>query len=717
MTRLLFLTKKLFVLALVLGISAPSIASIEKTEPLGDHVIGIWLKDLHHKVVLAEFEDYLVLIEAQGDETIAQEIHNYAKKHYPNKPIRYLFHSHHHGHSIGEALNYWVKQGTKVITSTYAKPTIEAKLDPALKADLQLTVATEKFELKDSFNHLTAFTLSKKTHGIPFQEYMVFHFPKQQLLAQGCLFNQEQGKSPLLTSRIQSLHQFIKDEGLVVSTCLPTNTTASSGHIDLPTFQELDQLVVREKEALAFAQKALALGMKGTAHLEESSLTAEAKTAVTQSEYLNRVALQLLNAGYYNEAASTFRINAQLFPETQAMGDVMLAIAGLDVKNSEQKLEEFFNQCFQCMPNSSYLNSFGYQLLKLDHAQKALMAFRLNTMLFPEETNSWDSYAEGLLANQQFEKAAFYYQKVKQMEPNGSLADNAKQKLALLNRLLTPKEINQELVAKDARVHLIGKLNKEAFSIAPYTAWFEKGYESYQTNETLVQSLQQEQNRQIEIKAFFGSWCGDSKRELPRFIKMAEAAGFSEDQLSVYAVNNELDAYKQSNLREEKDLNVFRVPTFIVFEDGKEIGRIIESPKESLEADLSKILSDAAYTPKYNGAMALETLLTEKGAKYIRKHPQQVAELLRGKTDTASEIYSYALTKSANKQYDLAISLFEINNILYPNYVGNPLRLGQLYAKLGKTEQAIPLLENYLEKRPTNTAIRVLIWELKQQKS
>jgi len=33
-----------------------------------------------------------------------------------------------------------------------------------------------------------------------------------------------------------------------------------------------------------------------------------------------------------------------------------------------------------------------------------------------------------------------------------------------------------------------------------------------------------------------------------------------------------------------------RIPTFIVLQDGKEIGRIVERPEVSLEQDLAKIL-------------------------------------------------------------------------------------------------------------------------------
>jgi len=38
------------------------------------------------------------------------------------------------------------------------------------------------------------------------------------------------------------------------------------------------------------------------------------------------------------------------------------------------------------------------------------------------------------------------------------------------------------------------------------------------------------------------------------------------------------------------NLDIKRVPTFIIYENGEEIGRIIETPKKSLEKDLEKIV-------------------------------------------------------------------------------------------------------------------------------
>jgi hypothetical protein len=49
----------------------------------------------------------------------------------------------------------------------------------------------------------------------------------------------------------------------------------------------------------------------------------------------------------------------------------------------------------------------------------------------------------------------------------------------------------------------------------------------------------------------------------------------------------------------EQGLDIIRVPTFIFYKDGEELGRIVEYPIESLKADMERILSDEAYQHAY----------------------------------------------------------------------------------------------------------------------
>jgi thiol-disulfide isomerase/thioredoxin len=91
------------------------------------------------------------------------------------------------------------------------------------------------------------------------------------------------------------------------------------------------------------------------------------------------------------------------------------------------------------------------------------------------------------------------------------------------------------------------------------------------------------------VVVIFGAWCGDSKREVPSFLKLADAAGIAADSIRLYAV----DRSKKSDDGTTERYHIERVPTFIVEKQGREVGRIVESPKTTMAGDLLEILVGA----------------------------------------------------------------------------------------------------------------------------
>jgi hypothetical protein len=146
---------------------------------------------------------------------------------------------------------------------------------------------------------------------------------------------------------------------------------------------------------------------------------------------------------------------------------------------------------------------------------------------------------------------------------------------------------------------LLGKCPRSALLEKPYSDWFQKNYEDYKVDETLLNFLTQLlQNKRITI--FLGTWCGDSKREVPRMLKILDAAKFDNDQLQLIMVSNQAGMYKQSPQHEEAGKNIIRVPTLIIYGNEKEIGRIVEYPVQSLEKDLVSIMKGSGYVPNYS---------------------------------------------------------------------------------------------------------------------
>lgn len=96
--------------------------------------------------------------------------------------------------------------------------------------------------------------------------------------------------------------------------------------------------------------------------------------------------------------------------------------------------------------------------------------------------------------------------------------------------------------------------------------------------------------KKIRIEVFYGSWCGDSRDHMPSFLKIVSAANNPNIEVCIWAV----DRAKREPADLVKSRRIVRVPTFIVFTDDKELGRIIERPTTTLEEDLYRILVDSA---------------------------------------------------------------------------------------------------------------------------
>ncbi|RZS91961.1 thioredoxin family protein [Aquimarina brevivitae] len=141
---------------------------------------------------------------------------------------------------------------------------------------------------------------------------------------------------------------------------------------------------------------------------------------------------------------------------------------------------------------------------------------------------------------------------------------------------------------------LVGNQNREAFLQEPFTTWFTPNYDEYNPEEEVVNNLKPLLG-DVKIKAFMGTWCGDSKRETPTFYKILDQADFDYTKLDLVTV----DRTKTTPDGLEKGYDIQRVPTFIFYKNGEEIGRYVEYARESLEKDMLAILSGKDYKHSY----------------------------------------------------------------------------------------------------------------------
>ena len=160
------------------------------------------------------------------------------------------------------------------------------------------------------------------------------------------------------------------------------------------------------------------------------------------------------------------------------------------------------------------------------------------------------------------------------------------------------QDYNQEITLENGKKFMVGKITKEGLENEPYQTWFKSGYASYQVDEQMVRMFKKSLKKH-EVKLFLGTWCGDSKREVPRILKILTEGGFPTEQLEIVALDRRKEHYKKSPTGEEKGWDIIKVPTLLFLKDGKEVNRIVESPVESLEEDMAQILLGKPYIPNY----------------------------------------------------------------------------------------------------------------------
>lgn len=157
----------------------------------------------------------------------------------------------------------------------------------------------------------------------------------------------------------------------------------------------------------------------------------------------------------------------------------------------------------------------------------------------------------------------------------------------------------QIVVGQHSDQKLLGECSVADLKKEPFAAWYTSGYNGYFPNAEALSQVKKLHSEKYSIKIFFGTWCGDSRRELPRMSKILNELLIPEKNIQWIALDDSSAFYKQSPQHEERGMNIYRVPTFIFYKKGNEIGRIVEFPKESLERDLLKILSRQLYEPNY----------------------------------------------------------------------------------------------------------------------
>ncbi len=133
---------------------------------------------------------------------------------------------------------------------------------------------------------------------------------------------------------------------------------------------------------------------------------------------------------------------------------------------------------------------------------------------------------------------------------------------------------------------LVGPCSRDAFSDTSFAWWFTPEYEQYKPDSVTVKEIEYNYD-DVKTTIVMGTWCSDSHEQVPRFFKVMDEAGYPADNVRIICVDRE----KKDGSGMVDSLNIELVPTFIFYKEGVELGRIVETPKQTMEEDIFEILT------------------------------------------------------------------------------------------------------------------------------
>jgi glyoxylase-like metal-dependent hydrolase (beta-lactamase superfamily II) len=199
-----------------------------------------------NKVLIAKFADYIALFETPQGIDLNNQLIVELQKRYPDKPLRYLFVTHHHPDHAGGIKAYANLPITlitthgnqhyfeKLLATTHSIGTLNAtKVEiPKLKMDFVPTGGEKK--IGDKLNFVTAYEIGKNTSHT--SEHLVYYFPRSKILWTGDLlfFDQEESVYPA-GARGKSILDLLQTKKIIVEeiyTSWPLHGQKEYGTVD-----------------------------------------------------------------------------------------------------------------------------------------------------------------------------------------------------------------------------------------------------------------------------------------------------------------------------------------------------------------------------------------------------------------------------------------------------------------------------------------------------
>jgi thiol-disulfide isomerase/thioredoxin len=249
---------------------------------------------------------------------------------------------------------------------------------------------------------------------------------------------------------------------------------------------------------------------------------------------------------------------------------------------------------------------------------------------------------------------------------------------------------------KEEPPKLLGQIEAGQLGEEPYAEWYREGYVDYAPNPAVLEQLQAADWDGVEITAFFGTWCGDSQREVPRLVKILDLLEFPGDHLTLVAVDHVDEATKKSPGGEEKGMEVYKVPTIVVSRDGAEVARYVEHAVLSLERDLLAILSGEPYQASYISYPTVRRWLAGGLLNDANINPRGLAIQVRHEIQSESALLAAGSVLLSRGDTAEAVMLYRVNVVLYPQSARSFARLAEGLREMGEMGEAREMAEKAL---------------------
>jgi thiol-disulfide isomerase/thioredoxin len=158
--------------------------------------------------------------------------------------------------------------------------------------------------------------------------------------------------------------------------------------------------------------------------------------------------------------------------------------------------------------------------------------------------------------------------------------------IIFLSPSLNAQEVNKKIMDNrfDKEI-LIGYCNRAGLQEGEFGESYSIEYDHYEPAMKFINKIGRNMV-DFNIVIVLATWCHDSKEQVPRFYRILDDAGLPDEIVQMICV----DGQKTGGDVPVEGYKIERVPTFIFFSDGIEIGRITETPEKTLEKDMWRII-------------------------------------------------------------------------------------------------------------------------------